>query len=805
MTNREPGDPADRAMPDRDLFLRARTLFDRAMERPESEREAFIREAAGNDAALLEEVRSLLAAGALAGEFLGGSAIASIGGEEAWLGRTLGRYRITGVIAGGGMGVVFRAVQEQPRREVALKLIRGDVLSRRALQRFEMEAELLGRLDHPGIARIYDAGTTDAASGRQPYFVMELVDGVPLTDFVRDRGLSIDERLDLMVKVCAAVDHAHRHGIVHRDLKPANILVRADGQPKILDFGVARSTDSDIRATSFRTDVGQVVGTLQYMSPEQVRGQPGELDARADVYALGVLLYEVLTDRLPQPLAGKNLVEAIRVITDEEPSSLGDPTRRFPADLETIVRKCLEKDKAQRYDSPGALADDLERFLARQPIRARPPSALYRFDRFARRNRGIVLTAAAGVAVLIAGLVVSIAGWTRADRARERAEVEARKATVLSGFLTTLLASPDPWEDGPEVKVVDVLDSAGVRIERELAGDPEVAAEAHMALGATYRGLTRYDAAETHWRAALSLVEARPGATPAERYRPLESLGDLFLDQGRLDAADSVAARVRDLQPQLAAGSADAVDALHFLASLEEAHGRLNDALPLMEEAFRLAAGNLGERHPTTLVVESMLGNLLWQLERAAEAAPILESACRKTEELHGPDYPELLAMRNNLGFVYQAAGQSDRALATFQDVLAAKRRTLGDRNLSTAVGQHAVAAQLRAMGRPAEALPHHEAAVGIASELASREDSRLHIFRAALGMSLVDVGRGGEARPILESSYTGLAALLGAEHPRTRRVAETLAALHDSAGQTARAAHYRALAADPGHGDRGN
>jgi tetratricopeptide (TPR) repeat protein/predicted Ser/Thr protein kinase len=347
----------------------------------------------------------------------------------------IGPYKIHGVLGRGGMGVVYLAEQERPRRRVALKVIRPDALSAERLRRFEFEVEVLGRLQHPGIAQIHQAGTTDAGQGLQPFFAMELIDGLPLTTYADQRGLSTRQRLELFVKVCAAIHHAHQKGVIHRDLKPGNILVDAAGQPKVLDFGVARVTDAGVD-TSPGTDIGQLVGTIPYMSPEQVTGEPGEVDTRSDVYTLGVICYLLLAGRLPHDVRGKPVPQAVRIISDAEPTPLSSVSKAFRGDLDRILATALEKDKRRRYQSASELAADIERYLRDEPIAARPGGAVYRFGKFARRNKALVT---AGSVLLVAVLV---GGWLwaasliqreRADRAeaeqqRLQAESDARAA-----------------------------------------------------------------------------------------------------------------------------------------------------------------------------------------------------------------------------------------------------------------------------------------------------------------------------------------------------------------------------------------
>lgn len=331
----------------------------------------------------------------------------------------IGRYRILGLIGEGGMGTVYEAEQEHPRRTVALKIIKLGMASPSLLRRFEQESQALGRLQHPGIAQIFEAGTVDTGFGPQPYFAMEFIRGRSLQDYCESNHLNIKQRLEIIVKICDAVQHAHQRGLIHRDLKPGNILVDDAGQPKVLDFGVARVTDSDARATQ-RTDLGQLVGTLAYMSPEQALADPLDIDTRSDVYSVGVILYELLAGRLPYTL-GKNLHDAIQVIREQEPTPLSAANRAFRGDIETIVAKALEKDRTRRYASAAELAADIQRYLNNEPIVARRPSATYQLLKFARRHRALVAGTAAVFLVLVSGIITSTWLLARATKDRDRA------------------------------------------------------------------------------------------------------------------------------------------------------------------------------------------------------------------------------------------------------------------------------------------------------------------------------------------------------------------------------------------------
>jgi WD40 repeat protein len=323
------------------------------------------------------------------------------------------------------MGAVYEAEQDNPRRAVALKVIRPGLLAPPLLKRFSHEAQILGRLHHPGIAQIYEAGV---AEDGQPFFALELIRGLPLDEYARRRSLPLPARLDLLARVCDAVQHAHEQGVIHRDLKPANILVDETGQPKVLDFGVARATGIDLLSSTDHTRTGQLLGTLGYMSPEQVAANPAGLDQRSDVYTLGVILFELLVERLPYPLKDLPLPEVARVIREQEPSRLGSLDPRLRGDVETIVARALAKEPARRYPSAAELAADIRRHLRHEPIRARPPSALYQLGKFARRHKALVGGVAGVVVALAVGLIGTLLFAVREAEQRGQAEHNARLA-----------------------------------------------------------------------------------------------------------------------------------------------------------------------------------------------------------------------------------------------------------------------------------------------------------------------------------------------------------------------------------------
>jgi len=442
-----PDDPRTRHERLQRLFLEARALEGAA-------REAFVQEACAEDAELRKELEQLLAHdrpstgveeepdSPLRRELDALRDRAAESGEPPPP-EFIGEYRVLRKLGEGGMGTVYEARQEKLQRTVALKVLRPGSFSPQSLRRFEHEGEFLGRLEHPGIARIYDSGRAETAYGLQPYFAMELVEGVPLTEYARSRDLSLRERLELVARVADAIEHAHRHGVIHRDLKPDNILVDAEGQPKILDFGIARASDSDVQMTTLGTDVGQILGTLAYMSPEQATGNPDAIDGRSDVYSLGVLLHELIANRLPYDVSRRTLPEALRIIQEEEPPRLSTSNTQLRGDVETIARTALEKDKTRRYASAGSLAADLRHYLHDEPISARPASRIYTLKKFVRRNRTLVGASLVVFLALTAGLVVSLFfafgerdARARADRFAEEATASAEKATESAAEAT---------------------------------------------------------------------------------------------------------------------------------------------------------------------------------------------------------------------------------------------------------------------------------------------------------------------------------------------------------------------------------
>ena len=449
-----------------------------------------------------------------------------------WIPDQIADYKILRLIGEGGMGTVFLAQQRNPSRLVALKMVRFN-LTADQLRRFEIEAEALGRLHHPGIAQIYAAGTAETRTGPAPYLAMEYIQGMTLSPYVRSEELNLRQRLEIFIKICDAVHHAHQRGIIHRDLKPGNIMVDETGQPKILDFGLAKMTNSDVEATR-QTDVGQIMGTLPYMSPEQVLADPLELDIRTDIYSLGIILYELLAGRLPYT-TDKKLHDAVRTILEEEPAPLSSVNRAYRGDIETIVSKALEKEKSRRYSSAATLGGDLSRYLRNEPIVARPPSTAYQMRKLVLRHQGLFLAGALIILVLVAGVVVSTNQALRATQAEKLARVrqgQAEHSALVAdqqrrgAEAATALAVKRQAETEAARRAAEAANRAEAR-QRDLAQQQTVEAKKQTALAQQNFALAQ-DAVTQYFTQVSDSPELREHGLEPLRRQLLQTARDFF-------------------------------------------------------------------------------------------------------------------------------------------------------------------------------------------------------------------------------------------------------------------------------------
>ncbi len=735
-----------------ELERRAKDAFNEIVDLPASERAAALDRVVGDDAPLRSRVQSLLEANDRAEGFLApppplfgfdlDRALAdrpakTSDADDPLINQHIARYRIIRRLGAGGMGVVYLAEQDQPKRTVALKLMRAGAASRSMLRRFRHEAEVLGHLHHPGIAQIHEAGTFNLGRGEQPYFAMEFIDGPSLTRYASTRDLSSRARLQLLADVCDAVHHAHQKGVVHRDLKPDNILVVEEGieasrhqrieeraaavasmprsldasvpQPKILDFGVARLTGSDLTLTAMQTAAGQFLGTLPYMSPEQLGADASRIDVRSDVYALGVIGFELLTGALPLDVRNKTLAEAARIIQHDEPLSLTRFSRALRGDVSTIISKAMEKERDRRYASASEFAEDIRRSLRDEPIAARPTTTLYQLRKFARRNRTLVAGAAGVFLALVLGVVGTSIGLVRArDAARvaeqqkqlalasesdaqaqrrltEASEQEALRqretAQQISDFLQQMLASVNPAiaQGRDTALLMDILASASARLHRELDDQPQIAATLHGVIGRTYSSISQFEQAIEHLELALMLHRRAEGDESIETAQAAGDLARTLIHATQFDRAyplllESLTTirRLRGPNDPLAA------QAMAALANHRHLLGAYQEAEHLLREALAIITPLADERDPLRLAITNSLADVLTTRRKFAEALSLLKRLLEIRQQDASPDSPELAQAHANLARVLgELKGGDPEVLEHLNEADAIYRRIL--------------------------------------------------------------------------------------------------------------------------------
>ena len=599
----------------------------------------------------------------------------------------VGRYRIIRILGEGGMGTVYEAEQDQPRRSVALKVIKASLASPELLQRFEQESQALGRLHHPGIAQIYEAGSAETPSGRQPFFAMELIHGLPLTQYANKHKLDFRQRLLLMIQVCDAVQHAHQRGIIHRDLKPGNILVEETGQPRILDFGLARATDCDTEATR-QTDVGQILGTLAYMSPEQVLADPLALDTRSDVYALGVVLYELLAGKLPYQLS-RQLPQAIRIIQETDPNPLSSVSRIYRGDIETIVAKALEKDKNRRYASAADLAGDMRRYLDDQPISAKPASTSYQLKKFASRHKALVTGVAAVFLALLLGVIASTWEAVRARRAERNAQQQTEIAQAVNDFLQKdLLAQAGAYSQAnassqskpdPDMKVRTALDRAAQNIGGKFKQQPEVEAAIRATIGSTYYDLGLYPEGRTQLERALELDKAVWGPENQKTIKTMLFLAATEEEQGKVKDAEAVAKQALEISRRaLGPENLLTLDSMNRLTSIYDELGKYSEGEALGTQAVEISRRVKGPEAQVTLDSMFFLAIMYYEEGKYAQAETTNQQVLDIRRRVLGPDHPDTLNAMNNLAAAYASEGKITKAVEMNKELIESRRRVLG-------------------------------------------------------------------------------------------------------------------------------
>jgi non-specific serine/threonine protein kinase/serine/threonine-protein kinase len=792
-------------------------LYHAAREREPGERMAFLREACGDNEELRSEVESLLAQdnrhGPLEGPAweLAGTRDTTESREPAETrGMVIDRYHLLQKIGEGGMGEVWLAEQKEPvRRRMAIKLVKAGMNSREVIARFESERQALALMDHPAIAKVFDAGSRPQGT---PYFVMEYVAGIPITDYCDNHRLSTRERLELFIHVCQGVQHAHQKAIIHRDLKPSNILVtEVDGgaAPKIIDFGVAKALAQKLTADTMFTRVGMLIGTPEYMSPEQALSSGEDIDTRTDTYSLGIILYELLAGVPPLELRKIALEEFLRRLREEEPPKPStkirtqDPAtstevarkrqteprvlvKQIRGDLDSIALKALEKDRSRRYGSPSDFAADIARYLKNEAVLAVPASTAYRARKFARRHRAGLFTIAAFVLVLMVAAGVSIGESVRANR-------EAAVAQAVNDFLqndllaqaSAAIQSGPSAKPDPDLKVRTALDRAAERITGKFRQQPEVEAAIRDTIGQTYVDLGLYPEARTQFERALELHRRVSGVKNPKTLKAISRVAYTAHLQGKNPEAETLFSKALELQRRvLGSEHPETLYSMNNLANVYRAQGKYAQAEALFSQTLEIRRRVFGPEHPNALTSMHNLATVYYRQGKYAQAEALDSQTLETRRRLLGPEHPGTLNSMNGLANVYNLQGKYAQAEALYSQTLEIQRRVLGPEhpdtlgsmnNLASAYGRQGKYSQAEALFRETLALkrrilgPEHPATLNTLSEFVDMYQVQ---------------GRYTLAETNAAQALAGRRRALGSEHPDTMASAADLALAYLSQGK---------------------
>ena len=718
-------------------------------------------------------------------------------------GGRIDRYQLLRVLGEGGMGIVYLAQQDEPvKRQVALKVIKPGMDSKRVLARFEAEKQALALMDHPHIARVIDAGLTLSA---RPYFVMEHVKGIPVTEYCDTHKLTVEERLHLFLHVCEAVQHAHQKGIIHRDLKPSNILVSMDGNkaiPKIIDFGVARAIGQQLTEKTLYTEQGQLIGTPEYMSPEQADLNNQDIDTRADIYSLGAMLYELLAGvspfdphtfheagiehirkviceqepKTPSTTLSKTSVEKLSESARRRGTNAGALQRRLQGDLDWITLKAMEKDRTRRYASTGELAADIRRHLSHEPVLASPPSTIYRLSKFVRRHKGLVAGTFIVLAVSLIGTTVSILFAIGQARARDEAQ-------AVADFLKNgVLASVDPARAmGREVTVRYVLDAATENLEGKFEDNLLVEASIRHTLGITYLKLWKYEAAEPHLARALEIRQEQLGEQNTHTLSSLKHLCALYRYQSRYNESEMLLVkglergrRVLDEEDPMM------LDFMFNLGAVYRRQGRYDKSEALCVKALELGRRVLGEEDPKTLTAMWSLAYTYAYQGQYEKAEAMHLKAWEISKRVLGEEHPQTISHMYILAFQYRLEGRYDEAEALLNKNLEIKRRRYHDEeNPAILRPMNQLARVYMAQGRLVEAEPLLlKALEGRRREIGEKHENTLASMNG-LAMLYANQGRYDEAEPLFIKALETSQRELGDDHPETLTAMNGLGVLY--------------------------
>jgi serine/threonine protein kinase/tetratricopeptide (TPR) repeat protein len=798
----------------------AKEIFGEAMELPPAQREAFVESRCGGDAQLLASVKSLLAAAQRAGNFLSDPTVEH--GQTAKVtdaqGRSqmIGPYKLLQTIGEGGFGTVYMAEQEHPvRRQVALKLIKLGMDTKQVIARFEAERQALAMMDHPNIARVLDAGATE--TGR-PYFVMELVRGVPVTEYCDTNKLTPRQRLELFVPICQAVQHAHQKGIIHRDIKPSNVLVTlhdARPVPKVIDFGIAKAISQRLTEKTIFTEFRQMIGTPEYMSPEQAEISGLDIDTRTDVYSLGVLLYQLLTGLTPfdaRDLRSKAYAEMQRIIREVDPpapSTRVSTNENLPSiaaqrnveprkltatvrgELDWIVMKCLEKDRTRRYDSPSALAGDISHYLADEPVAASPPSTAYRFRKFVRRNRALVTAGSIVLMVLLAGIAGTTWGLLEARQQRDaailarnqaevarnqaetarQAEAEAREyESQTDKFLVAMFESIDPQQSrGKPVLVKDIVDSSTRLLDAQPPTHRKAEGSLRIVFAIAYNALGMLEQARTQYEKAAQIYLSEWGESNFRTSKALNALGQTELELGRLDEAQRHLGKAIEIaRKTVGPDSAETIAAENAMAALLIERGKFDDAGKLLAELLPRVRRVKGEDSEDTMTVLSMVTTLKIKQGKYAEAEQLLRSAIEIWRKSHGEDHPYTLALMNNLADMLRTQGRVADAEPIQRQCLDIGKRVFGADHPTTLTLANNLALSLDALRKFQEAEPIYLDVIERRRRILGEDHNSTLTARNNYALLMQNTGRLPEAEAVFRDLVDRSMRVNGANHENT-------------------------------------
>jgi serine/threonine protein kinase/tetratricopeptide (TPR) repeat protein len=822
-------------------------IFDAAQQLPPERRAAYLQEACGGDAQLRQRVEALLQALDAAGTFMEDPAVAprlrsevsssakvpedmpdgqargtmkiqpAEDPRDEAIGQTIGPYKLLEKVGEGGCGVVYVAEQSEPmRRRVALKVIKLGMDTKQVIARFEAERQALAMMDHPNIAKVLDAGTTE--TGR-PYFAMELVRGIRITDFCDQAHLSTRERLGLFVKVCQAIQHAHQKGIIHRDIKPSNILVTLhDGVPvpKVIDFGIAKAIQGRLTQHTVYTQLHQFIGTPAYMSPEQAELTGLDIDTRSDIYSLGVLLYELLAGSTPfdpRELLAAGLDAMRKIIREQEPvrpstrfGTLVGPastttakqrstdteklTHQLQGDLDWIVMKCLEKDRSRRYETANGLARDIERHLSDEPVTAGPPSTRYRIQKFARRNRGKVIAGGVVAAALVLGILGTTWGLIQAQRQARRARQRLAQIEKANDILGSIFEKLDPTEivqaERPlQAILAEKLDQAVAQLEGESIGDPLVVAAMQQKFGVSLIGLGEANKAIVLLEKARATRQTRLGQNHADTLQTMSTLAWAYEKAGKLDLAVSLGEETLKLQrTKLGADHPDTLKTMYYLGYTYQQAGKFDLALPLSEQALKLRRIRLGADDPDTLAAMNTLGLVYLSSGRLDLALPLLEETLKMRRSRLGPEHPMTIQSMNNLANAYCHSGKTDLALPLREETLKLNQSKLGPDHPYTLSAMGNLAKTYAMAGKLELALPLLEETLKLDRAKLGPEHPSTLIDMGGLASAYMDARKLDLALPLCEETLRLDRVKLGPDHPSTLAAMGNLAKTYWLAGK---------------------